>query len=377
MPDTNFETTRQPETLLGRRYRDGGQPIIALSETQHRERTRFLDACAAGILNFEAVPACALCGETHQPLITRSDAYGVPCDMTCCPGCGFIYATRRMDDPSVALFYSEYYRNLYEAAPSTAFSTARFDEVRVVGGKIAAKMVSYLGLGPGAVVAETGAGAGWNLAPFRDLGLRCIGFDYDERFLELGRIQGIEMYNLNSVDPHSVLPKGADLLLAREVLEHVKDPFDFLSDMNGLIRESGHLYLTVPSLHEIPFGYALGDPLQEFQLAHLSLFDQRTLSAFLSMSGFTPLAQRPDLRLIAKKISEPSRRLVRMPHNAKANMRRLRFSEHVARHFWTPLYNIVFKRRYSGYMKAARLIGMVLSRTRRHAFMDRRLRSGV
>lgn len=364
--------------LLSERYRDDGRIVNNLSEAQRRERERFLLAIRDGAFTFEDVAFCPLCEERRQPIISCKESYGLPLQMTCCPGCGLVYVVRRLDDASLQRFYSEFYRNLYEANVATEALSDRFTDVRATKGHITQQIIKTLSLSPDKdVVVEIGAGGGWNLSLFAEHKFRAVGFDYDERLLELGRSRGIEMYNLTQGNSLSRVAGQASLLLAHEVLEHVTDPFSFLAELNAAIRPDGFLYLTVPSLNEIPFGYALGDPLQEFQLAHLFLFDESTLEAFLSMAGFKVVAPRKDLRLIAQRVGDPKRQKITIPANHTRNMRKLRFSENVARHFWTPLYNVVFGRRYAPYMKAARLLGMVLSSSRRRAFMDRRLRSGV
>jgi SAM-dependent methyltransferase len=60
-----------------------------------------------------------------------------------------------------------------------------------------------------------------------------------------------------------------DAVLTSEVLEHVFNPDEFLSEINRVLRDGGVLLLTVPFVwdeHEQPFGYA---PYSSFGLRHL------------------------------------------------------------------------------------------------------------
>jgi hypothetical protein len=216
--------------------------------------------------------------------------------------------------------------------------------------------------------------SGWNLTPFTYFGFRTVGYDYDMRFLEYGRRHGIELYDLNKVEP-SVISRDAALVLATDVLEHARDPFALLSTLNSLIRPGGHLFLAVPSLCDIPFGYAGGDPLGEFQNAHLFLFDDRTLSAYLAMSGFEPVKMRQDLRVIARKIGEPSRKRVPIPGNYGRNMRRLRISHSVCRHFCSTLYRRVLRYNFGRYHRVRHLLSAMVSPARLAGLLGRRLKT--
>lgn len=350
---------------------------MPLSQTQILARQRFLAAVQDGALVYEIVPACLLCGDTRQPVITQKDAYGLPCTMTCCPGCGLIYAVRRLNAESLGRFYSVYYRDLYEADVQADSLGERFADERTRMAKPAAQIVSTLNLSAAIdIVAEIGAGGGWNLIPFTDMGFRTIGFDYDPRLLDLGRSHGIEMHNLGEVVASAQLCGEASLLLAHEVLEHVMDPFSFLADLNAILKPGGYLYLTVPPLNDIPFGYAAGDPLQEFQMAHLTLFDEKTLEAFLAMAGFRIVSPRPDLRLIAQRVGKPQRRSISIPGNYRRNMRRLNFADRIGRHIWSTLFNL-YGRNYRSYMRITKLVAAMCSARRRNALLERKTRTGV
>jgi SAM-dependent methyltransferase len=363
--------------LISGRYRNDGRETVRLTMSQRAERNRLITDAANGGLIYESVDACPLCRETSQPVITCKDCYGLPFQMTCCPGCGLVYAVERLNTASLARFYSEFYRNLYEPDIGQDTLGTRFVEVRAIMSRTSGQIIETLGLSPDTdIIAEIGAGGGWNLVPFADREFRTVGFDYDPRLLELGRAHGIEMHDLGQASAPSVLDRQVSLLLAHEVLEHVPDPFAFLVELNTMLRPGGYLYLTVPPLDDIPFGYAGGDPLQEFQLAHLTLFDGKTLEAFLDISGFRILSPRPDLRLIAQKVGAPARRSRAIPGNHRRNMRRLAFAELMGRHIWSGIYRLC-GHNYQTYMRITKVVGSILSAKRRRTVIERKLRTGI
>jgi 2-polyprenyl-3-methyl-5-hydroxy-6-metoxy-1,4-benzoquinol methylase len=377
MTTTSTSGLDRPEALISSRYKYDGQATTPLTTAQIAARDRFVAATSGGTLQFETVKECPLCRDTRQPVIARKDGYGIRVDTTCCPGCGLVYAADRLNGESIQRFYSEYYRDLYEADVGGTALMDRFAQARATSTRSTKKIVQSLGLSPVTdIIAEIGAGGGWNLVPFADLGFRTMGFDYDPRLLDLGRAQGIEMHDLNDAPASEKLPDNVALLLAHEVLEHVADPYTFLAELNGMVRPGGHLYLTVPPLPDIPFGYALGDPLREFQLAHLTLLDEETLSAFLAQAGFRITARRPDLRLIAQRVGEPVRQPALIPGNHRRNMRRLRISDRIARHAWPVMYAICGGR-YASYMRVTKLFGAIISGSRRRALLERKTSAGV
>jgi len=377
MRDVALDNPHVRRELLSQRYAADGKPVARLTQAQKAGITRFRDAVARGKLTYEDVPACLLCGETEQPVISEKDNQGLPHLLVCCPGCGFIYAVRRLDGESLGSYYSTFYRDMNEGETTPAIVDARFAEARAVMAAAQAKMVAALGLKRDDTVVELGAGGGWNLAPIADAGFRAIGFDYDPKFIAYGRERGIEMHNLVETSPDKVVPEGAALVVVREVVEHVADPFTFLAEINSYLRPDGYLYLTAPSLAEIPFGYAAGDPLEEFQIPHLYLFDEFTLPAFLEMAGFRLRSQRADLKLIAQRVAKPARVQHRIPGNYARAMRRLRFAETIARHLWSTLYRRILGRNYRRYFKLTRLVALTLSGSRRATFLERRRRTGL
>jgi SAM-dependent methyltransferase len=109
-------------------------------------------------------------------------------------------------------------------------------------------------------VLEIGCGEAGNLKPFLDLGCKCTGVDYSVRKIEKGRefysthpfsenIQLIseDIYKTNEF--HSQF----DIIIVRDVIEHIHDQDKFLGLMKNLMAPNGIAFFAFPPWQN-PFG---------------------------------------------------------------------------------------------------------------------------
>lgn len=80
----------------------------------------------------------------------------------------------------------------------------------------------------------------------------------------------------------SMAPQRADLIVCRQVLEHLADPLRLLSDMRSALAPEGRLYLEVPRAEYIEERTALYD----FLYAHVQYFHERNLLRLAVKAGF-------------------------------------------------------------------------------------------
>ena len=111
-----------------------------------------------------------------------------------------------------------------------------------------------------------------------------------------GRVKK-EFFNKNSY------PTGTfDIIIFRNLLEHVEDLNLFLSQVKYVLKDNGHIFIDVPNMKEI--GKIGGFGL--FFHQHLSYFTVSTLSKLLEKNGFVIsdyYEGRPNLFIKAKKVN--------------------------------------------------------------------------
>jgi SAM-dependent methyltransferase len=332
-PDLGAETRT---ALLSSAYRNDGRPLSPQSSPKAAAWRGYFDALQTGRLKKVVLPCCPVCLAEQRSLIAEKDRFGDAVATVLCHGCGILYTANPLDAESTAQFYQHHYRDLYGGlSPAQAFDLR--EKSRAIRREQAERLLRRIGFDRQTdVVLEFGCGGGWNLLPFLDLGVRAIGFDYSEDFLAEGRRRGLELYNLASVKPAEVAPRGR-LVLYKEVLEHTQDPAAALAELAGHTAEGGYLYLTVPSMDDIAFGASGGRLLGTLQNAHNFLFDRRVLAKLLEQAGYAVDYMDEALITLARKTGSHAAAALRDEAAATRNLALLRRGEHLLQYYWRGL----------------------------------------
>ncbi|MGH9214064.1 MAG: class I SAM-dependent methyltransferase [Acidimicrobiales bacterium] len=254
-------------------------PLLPLTATQGRALHDFETAVHEGRYRFE--PAVCTCGAADGEVIASSDRYGIPTPTRLCPHCGVMRTSPRLDEASAADFYESIYRRLYlpDGLESEAFFAQRAEMGRVLLDRLEH---DALAMARGTVV-EVGCGTGHGLAPFAERGWRVVGTDVDLACMRSGP-------PLLSNAVAAALPRlpiradCVDLVVLRQVLEHLSDPVESLAELGRLIRHGGVLVVEVPGVYAIRSTY--GNPALFFQNAHVYHFTLRSVAAVASRAGF-------------------------------------------------------------------------------------------
>lgn len=325
------------KNLISSRYKNDGQPLVILDDEQKKTLRMFLDDPS---IKYTTVIACPLCAHENATLIAEKERYGIPLNTAVCDNCGLIRSYQQMDETSSYLFYSKYYRKIYEPL------TAQIIDQRYKWAK-KRKIPRYVAKDK--IILEIGCGGGWNLVPFHLNNYTHYGFDFDEKFIEYGKKQGLNLYT-GGVE--EIKQKGitADYVLIDNVLEHVSNPAVFLQSVKPILRKNAIINIYVPSLNLIPWGYSDGDLLATLQNAHNFLFDEFTLRTLGTSSGFkilNCLATNLVLEYANNYSSKPSSYLAHI-NRGKKIINSIKFAEKVLgfkNHI--PLNNKILKKFYS------------------------------
>ena len=112
----------------------------------------------------------------------------------------------------------------------------------------------------GMQVLEIGCGEGGNLKPFLDFGCVCTGVDFSTPKLEKGKVYysthpNVANINLISDDIYKIKEFQAkfDLIIVRDVIEHIHDQDKFLGLMKSLMTANGIAFFAFPPWQN-PFG---------------------------------------------------------------------------------------------------------------------------
>jgi 2-polyprenyl-3-methyl-5-hydroxy-6-metoxy-1,4-benzoquinol methylase len=106
-----------------------------------------------------------------------------------------------------------------------------------------------------------------------------------------------------------------DVVTMWHVLEHVRDPSEYLKEVHRVLKPDGLLVLAIPNRNDLVMQIAYRIMkrrkmklfTKDEREVHLYHFSTKTIKAYLDKAGFEPLRLSPDFGII-----EPSKRLINM-----------------------------------------------------------------
>jgi len=148
---------------------------------------------------------------------------------------------------------------------------------------------------------EIGSGAGDLLTAAVELGYDVTGVERSEfacaRAREMlgssGRIVCGDIDRLSERDYY-------DVCVIADVIEHVKDPREFLRQVYELVRPGGIVIVATPSLQSWS-ARLMRTRWMEFKTEHLHYFSQETLHSLLFQTGLEPIAALPGHKVLSLK----------------------------------------------------------------------------
>jgi SAM-dependent methyltransferase len=150
------------------------------------------------------------------------------------------------------------------------------------------KILSNLDLKDDEFLIEVGSNDGSLLEKIKSVGVKKIlGIEPSKSLSQLSKNNGfqVECTHLDRDSSKRILESYgfADVVICRHTLEHVPCPRDFLDAICLIMKDSGRLFLEVPSLKPIIDSRLHG---HEFWDEHLSYFSEETLQNMLIKAGF-------------------------------------------------------------------------------------------
>jgi SAM-dependent methyltransferase len=225
-----------------------------------------------------------LCGNNNKKkdfVIANEDRYTIPVTTVLCQNCGLIRLKEIFDHKSNSSFYKNEYRAIYnpnifsgkEASLNTFFDSQKQHGIEFLD------LIKKLNLGDHIKnVLDIGCGSGGALLPFRELGCKVKGYDFDEQYVNFGKEKGLEIH-LGEKKIFQ-LSNSYDLIILSHVLEHLNDPIESLNQFMKLLGPEKFLLIEVPGIFWEAPGYN-SYPILSIQNAHVYQFFYRFFLDFL------------------------------------------------------------------------------------------------
>jgi 2-polyprenyl-3-methyl-5-hydroxy-6-metoxy-1,4-benzoquinol methylase len=114
---------------------------------------------------------------------------------------------------------------------------------------------------PATRVFEIGCGEGGNLVPFLEMGCQCVGVDFNQRKIDLGLefmeqvVPGadVQLLTQDIYDSSADALGTYDLIILRDVIEHIHDQQRFLKFVHKFLNPGGRIFFGFPPWR-MPFG---------------------------------------------------------------------------------------------------------------------------
>ena len=208
--------------------------------------------------------------------------------------CGFVFSKLPPYD------YSDYWSDVWESrSRSDLLAQAKAEGLDKLAKEVIAKT------NPNRIM-DFGAGIGMTSIVFDSLGCNVYAVETSRRYLDAHRNFGLRS--------GSSIESGYDLIVAKDVLEHVEDPAGVLAMLVDSLCAGGYIYLRVPNVNAYPFLSAVATR------GHVNHFSPKTLLRLAAASGlkFSSFVGVHDIASSAGKayhaVFWPLRHLVPMYH---------------------------------------------------------------
>lgn len=232
-------------------------------------------------MQFETLP-CPLCGGDDFERLLEVDRYRMGVMTSGCQTCGLVMTNPIATEKDLQRFYATHYRDYYQSVerPDLAYIARYHKDERAA--YTAEFLRSMQLLEPEAAVLDFGCAEGSLLKAMLDRQERLMatGIEPNPVFAEFAAgFTGARVYgSLEEMEASMPMVKF-DLITINHVLEHLRNPVEFLSRLRDRLTPGGRLYIDVPALERY-------ESIQSIHIAHLYHFSARTLEMACGRAGF-------------------------------------------------------------------------------------------
>jgi len=225
----------------------------------------------------ETVKNCPLCSGKKYKVFEITYFRGFEVVYQICDRCGFVFQSPRQSDAERSNFYATEYRQVYQGEEGPTHRDLIIQEKRAVAlveftKNWVTRVDRHL---------DIGCSAGILLETIQEqFGCTPVGIEPGDAYRNFAGSNEISVFS----DIKELKTAGEelfDLISLAHVLEHIPDPFVYLTDLrNHYLTPDGYLLIEVPNLYAH----------DSFEIAHLSAFSEHTLIQTLGKSGYTVIA---------------------------------------------------------------------------------------
>ena len=196
---------------------------------------------------------CTLCNTVNEnPEVIGDFVYGGKTNQKFykCSNCEVAYSYPTISEEEEIELYSKDFEKFMEKRSGKDFDWTGPEEHIRSNEKQYKRRLKFFDefLLSGKRVLEIGCSSGYMLLPLKEKGLNVVGIEPSNKFSAFLTSKSIPVYNsMESLSNSSNTHNKFDLVMHFFVLEHIRNPIDFLSKALDFVDEGGRMVFEVPS----------------------------------------------------------------------------------------------------------------------------------
>ena len=249
--------------------------------------------------------SCNICESSNSQEISTQGRFGLSIRTVVCKNCGLVFTNPRLDVHENEMFYQHFYKIFFrgEDSPSTKHVETQYRKA-----KACVQYLELSGIDVSSInsVMDVGCSAGGILDYFKKSGVsKTVGVEPSLKYADFARdtlnldvhTATLEQYLDNN------LGEKFDLIIMRDVVEHLLDPKGVLTDLHKILHKNSIIFIETNNVFKslnptLKYGY-------QFHYAHPYIFSVNSLTRILNLSGYTTVSTKDQryLACIAKPTS--------------------------------------------------------------------------
>ncbi len=228
---------------------------------------------------------CVLCEKDDFKILTNMVRYNIPRKVVQCTNCSLISLENPTSD--VMDYSGSEYRSLYGPILGKKVSEKEMYDIQIKFQQERFDHVKSL-VNHSSKVLEVGCSTGHFLYTVKEHVKEVVGIELDKSHAKFAR----ENCNLNVYDrpinETSISDNYFDVIFMFQVLEHIPNPIEFLSEYKKYLKPNGIIYIEVPNINDSLLSIYDIPSYQKFYFRHphVYYYSELTLQKILEKAGF-------------------------------------------------------------------------------------------
>jgi len=273
--------------MLSKRFNFDGKECEKLNSSQEKAKKEILEKIEKKLYKFENI-SCPICQSNSKDEISQKDKYGLPHIISLCKDCGFLYASKRLNQDAYNDFYIHHFNDL-DIGYSVGFDESFKSQYHNAKYAIYEYIKENIDFSKKLNILEVGCNSGGAIQVFHELGHNVVGLDLGPDAVNYGREEhSLNLLNIDLPDFESEIK--FDLIIYNSVFEHISDLDAHLIQIQKLLVPNGKLFLRVPGIKNLHNNFFHKYDLLNFiTLPHIYYFSVTSLTNLLQQYGLVHL----------------------------------------------------------------------------------------